>query len=247
MKNTIVIFVVIVLMTASFAAGWLMPDKSGRELNAQNGTGISKEINTNITNNAEDTTEDTEALSTSTENVEKVAKNVFFSPNTGNDETGDGSQWNPFKTIEKAQKHAKTINLADNEEICILEFLMSVDIRTSEAAGVYSWAGGINMIPFTGSTDGAYFKGEIVGTGYDTQKFSMGSPTFSARYLIKGKDYKGQNCSIFIENNGDALDKCTPTVITDSTALSDWQTYNLRTIVTPVGYGVVVDMYRIHD
>ncbi len=233
MKKALLVICVIVLMAVSFVAGWLIP--VGGEDNSPNTVGPDHNAeNTQNENNVEDAPAD------------GAVRNVFFSPKTGSDETGDGSQWAPFATLEKAKEHAKTLTLGENETVCCLEFLMSVDIKTTDAAGVFSSAGGINMIPFTGSTDGAYFSGEIVGTGYDTQKYDMGSPVFSARYLIKGKDYTGQSCSIFIENNGDALDKCTPTVITDSAALSEWQTYDLRTIVTPVGGGVVVDMYRIH-
>ncbi len=178
------------------------------------------------------------------ENPAESEKYIFFSPKTGNDETGDGSQWRPFETMKKAEE----ISVGDGEKAVYLEFLMSVDVRTQAAAGVFSSAGGINMIPFTGSSDGAYFKGEIVGTGCDTQKYGPdGSVLFSARYILKGKDYTGQQCSIFIENNGHALDKCTPTIITDSAALSEWQNYSLRAIVTPVGTGVIVDVYRIYD
>ncbi len=232
MKKAISVLCVIVLMAASFAAGWLIP--KGEPANDSNVNLPNEEQNVQVDIKDEINNEEV--------TEEKIPKNVFFSPKTGNDETGDGSQYRPFETKKKAEEYADTLTLGENEEICILEFLMSVDVRTQNAFGV----GGVNMIPFTGSTDGAYFTGEIVGTGYDTQKYGMGSPTFSARYLIKGKDYTGQSCSIFIENEGDALDKCTPMIVTDSRALSEWQNYNLRTIVTPVGTGVIVDMYRIH-
>lgn len=178
---------------------------------------------------------------------DKVFVNVFFSPHTGSDENGNGSSAAPFESEKKAKEYAKTLNINNGEEIAILEFLMSIDIKTSEASGVFSSVGGINMIPFTGSTRGYYFEGETVGIGCDTQKYGNdGSVLFSARYLLKGKDYKGQSCSVFIENNGSTLDKCTPTIITDSTALADWQTADLRTIVTPVSGGVTVEVYRFN-
>ena len=182
------------------------------------------------------------------EEKEMKPHNVFFSPNTGSDETGDASQWNPVKTKEKAEELAKNITLADGEEIVLLEYMMTVDVKTQAAAGVFSDAGGVNMIPFTGSADGYYFKGDIVGTGCDTQKYAPndGGVMFSARYMLKGTDYTGQSCSIFIENNGPALDLCVPTVITDSKALADWQNYSLRAIVVPVDGGVSVNVYRIH-
>ena len=174
-------------------------------------------------------------------------KNVFFSPHTGSDETGDATQYSPVETLERAKELAKDMTVADNEELVYLEYLMTVDVKTQNAAGVSSSVGGINMIPFTGSTDGYYFKGDIVGTGCDTQKYAPdGSVLFSARYLLKGTDFEGKSCSIFIENNGHALELCTPTIITDSAALAEWQEWDLRAIVVPVGGGVAVNVYRIH-
>lgn len=182
------------------------------------------------------------------EEKELKPKNVFFSPNTGNDSTGDASMYSPVKTLKKAKELAKKMTVAEDEELVYLEYMMTVNVKTQEAAGVFSDAGGVNMIPFTGSTKSYYFNGDIVGTGCDTQKYlpNDGGVLFSARYMLKGKDYKGQECSIFIENNGTALDLCTPTVITDSRALSDWQEYELRSIVVPVAGGVDVNVFRIH-
>lgn len=229
--------VVIAIAAASFFGGRLSvkpDDKADGEHNRPS------EPNPPVSdNNPDDNSEE------KTEMAEKI---VFFSPNTGSDETGDGSQWSPVKTKEQAEKIAGGITVGNGEELIYLEYMMTVDIKTQAAAGVFSDAGGINMIPFTGSTDGYYFKGDIVGIGCDTQKYlpNDGGVLFSARYMIKGTDYTGQSCSIFIENNGMALEKCTPTVITDSRALADWQNYELRAIVVPVGGGVEVNVYRIH-
>lgn len=219
MKYALIIILIVVLMALSFTAGWLIPK-------GQPSVDESKSDD-NLKENGS----------------EKKAVNVFFSPKTGSDETGDGSQNKPFETKEKAISHSELMLINPDEEIVILEFLMSVDVKTQNGYGVSN----VFMIPFTGSSQGYYFNGEIVGTGCDTQKYGMGSPVFSARYMLKGKDYTGKECSIFIENEGDALDKCTPTIITDSIALSQWQSYNLRSIVTPIGTGVIVDIYRIHQ
>lgn len=176
-----------------------------------------------------------------------VEKRVFFSPHTGND-SNDASQWAPVESFDKAKDIAKNMTLNDNEEIVYLEYLMTVDVKTQSAAGVNSVnAGGINMIPFTGTADGYYFKGATVGPCCDTQKYAAdGSVMFSARYLLKGTDCDGKACSIFIENNGPALDKCTPTVVSDSPVLAKWSDYDLRAIVVPVDGGVSVNVYRIH-
>ncbi len=171
------------------------------------------------------------------------AANIFFSPHTGSDEAGDGTQGSPVETIEKAREIAEKTG----GKCAFLEYMMTVNVKTEASAGVNSSAGGINMIPFTGSADSYYFKGEMPIKGCDTQKYAPdGSVMFSARYILKGTDCDGKPCSIFIENNGPALDLCTPTVITDSAALADWQTASLRAIVVPVSGGVDVNVYKIH-
>lgn len=84
------------------------------------------------------------------------------------------------------------------------------------------------MIMFNGSVDGKYFKGHVLPGGIDTQiigKFGD-RHTLSARYMLEGKDYTGESCKMFIENNGnlnrkyeDILFRTYPKIITDSKAL----------------------------
>ncbi len=176
----------------------------------------------------------------------KTPKNVFYSPFTGSDSNDGLSIGTPVKTLEKAKEIGEGLTLGDNEELVILEYLMTVNVKTMQAYGVGSDKMSINMIPFTGSAEGHWFTGEIVGQGCDTQKYPAGGGAmFSARYLLKGKDVDGNSCSVFVENNGPALDLCTPTVITDSKALADWQDWELRAIVVPVAGGVDVNVFRI--
>lgn len=84
------------------------------------------------------------------------------------------------------------------------------------------------MILFKGSAAGKYFEGEVLPGGSDTQIISKCGDrhTLSARYMLKGKDYTGENCKIFIENNGNLNEKSKdvpfrtyPKIITDSKAL----------------------------
>lgn len=237
MNKSAVIIIAVVVAAVSFVLGMLV-----MSLTSNRGTG-----EPTFSDSKSETPipeKDTPAV---TETSDKKQKNVFFSPHTGSDENGNATQGSPVETLKRAKELAKDITVADDEELVYLEYLMTVDVKTQNAAGVSSSAGGINMIPFTGSTDGYYFKGDIVGTGCDTQKYAPdGSVMFSARYLLKGTDCDGKSCSIFIENNGPALELCTPTVITDSAALSEWQDWELRAIVVPVGGGVEVNVYRIH-
>lgn len=228
MKKIVIVIICIVLVAASFAGGFAV-GKLGVSENDSGNAGTANPGNTSKTEQ------------------EKTPVNVFYSPHTGNDESGDGSMEKPFETEEKARAHASTLAVGADQEIVILEFMMTVNVYTQEAAGVSSDMGTINMIPFTGNVDSYYFTGEVVGTGCDTQKFGMeGYPAFSARYLLKGTDYRGKDCSIFIENTGDSLDLCTPKIITDSLGLSSWQTANLRAIVIP-GWPLTVNVFTIHD
>jgi hypothetical protein len=84
------------------------------------------------------------------------------------------------------------------------------------------------MIPFAGSVTGKYFDGKVLSGGIDTQIIGKHGDrhTLSARYMLKGKDYTGEPCKIFIENNGlmnkkhkDMLFRTYPKIITDSKAL----------------------------
>lgn len=174
----------------------------------------------------------------------EIPKEVFFSPYTGSDSTGNGTKASPFKTEAKAGSYAKSFGTAD---ITILEYMMGIDVRTGEGTTLSAPTGTINIIPFTASVDSHYFKGSTVGTGCDTQKYGVsGSPCFSARYMLSGKDSAGKDCKIFVENNGNSLENCTPTIFTDSEALKDWNYANMRSIVTPNSTGVLVEIFVIH-
>lgn len=175
----------------------------------------------------------------------EIPEEVFYSPYTGNDDNGDGTKTAPFKTEAKAKAYANSFGVSD---ITILEFMMGIDVVTGEGTSLKAPTGTINITPFTASVDSHYFKGTTVGTGYDTQKYGVsGSPCFSASYMLTGKDSAGKTCKIFIENTGDSLENCTPTIFTDSEALRNWNyANNLRSIVTQTDSGILVEIYTIH-
>lgn len=109
------------------------------------------------------------------------------------------------------------------------------------------------MILFKGSAEGKYFKGDVLPGGIDTQiigKFGD-RHTLSARYMLEGKDYTGENCKIFIENNGNLNEKSKdislrtyPKIITDSKAL-EFLNYDLL-VGEALGTesGVEIKIYR---
>lgn len=63
--------------------------------------------------------------------------------------------------------------------------------------------GEVLMIPFKGHVDGPLFYGIVAPCGVDTQMVNAaGVRHMSARYMLIGKDEDGQECSIYVENNG---------------------------------------------
>ena len=125
------------------------------------------------------------------------------------------------------------------------EPFLIISVECGEAYSVCGSTQDVVMIPFTGTCDGPYFSGKTLGIGVDTQRIPKGGNAFlSARYMLEGTDFTGQNCRIFIENQGIDLSDCKPTIITDSKALSELETASLRADVEPKEGGVVVRIFR---
>lgn len=109
------------------------------------------------------------------------------------------------------------------------------------------------MISFTGDVTGQYFQGEVLEGGVDTQIISkLGDRhSLSARYMLRGTDYTGQACQIYIENNGNiheqkgnALFRTYPKMITNSKALSFLNEDVFVAEGLPTGQGVDIKIYR---
>lgn len=78
----------------------------------------------------------------------------------------------------------------------------------------------VNFINFSGNAQSEYFTGDVMPGGVDTQKMNAEYSGLSARYILKGKDKAGQDCSIFIENNGKfGAEYTRPVIVTDSKEL----------------------------
>ena len=99
-----------------------------------------------------------------------------------------------------------------------------------EAVHLNGEAGEVLMIPFKGHVESDIFNGIVVPCGVDTQVVNLaGVRHMSARYMLQGKDKEGQDCSIYVENNG-YFDDATktmpfhtvPTFLTDSKALAPY-------------------------
>ena len=125
------------------------------------------------------------------------------------------------------------------------ELLMEICVECGETVSVRGQETTVVMIPFTGTTEGPYFKGKTVGTGVDTQRIGEdGIARLSARYMLEGTDAAGNACRIFIENEGSGQEGFTPRIVTDSPLLKDWETADLGATVDEIPGGVLVRIFR---
>ena len=114
-----------------------------------------------------------------------------------------------------------------------------VDVLIDEAYHVESGENGANMITFHGSLDCDAFSGKIMPGAVDTQRKCGDKFTLSARYMIQGKDAKGNPASVFIENNGTATPDgklvTVPKILTDCEGLKYLEDAELYGTIDPVG------------
>jgi len=128
--------------------------------------------------------------------------------------------------------------------------LLMIAVEVTGKERVRGSAGEAEMIFFTGTAGGDYFHGAVSGTGVDTQKVLNGKRTLSARYILKGTDYTGKECSVFIENNAELwnsspLDPLTtvPIIITDSENLKWMETESVIGKLIPAEKGPLIEIY----
>ena len=77
-----------------------------------------------------------------------------------------------------------------------------VQTRPEETREFETELGHVKMIPFGGTVDCDLFHGICEPSGVDTQITDQtGVRHMSARYMLSGKDYAGQDCHIYVENN----------------------------------------------
>lgn len=136
------------------------------------------------------------------------------------------------------------------EEIMVVH----VSIKGDAVNAFQGEAGGVVMIPFDATIDGKYFNGTVLPGGIDTQVIGPnGRPhTLSARYMAKGADYTGEECFVYIENNGVICNdveggymRTTPTFVTNSKALDFLNKQLFVGKGEPDGMGVKITLYRV--
>ena len=125
------------------------------------------------------------------------------------------------------------------------EQLMEIKVKCNDPVSVTGSTKQIIMIPFTAEASGPYFSGHVIGTGVDTQTVSKDGRTFlSARYMLEGTDCDGNVCRIFVENQGTWETGFTPSIVTDSPLLADWETSSLSATVEGIPDGVMIRILR---
>ena len=121
------------------------------------------------------------------------------------------------------------------------EILLEIRVQCQEPMVVKGQTRDIVMIPFTGEAKGPKFRGTIMGSAVDTQKIPKGGePFLSARYLIRGQDSEGNDCQVFIENEGSGSSGFHPTIVTDSPLLGSWETMKLSAELEGISGGVLI-------
>jgi hypothetical protein len=110
-----------------------------------------------------------------------------------------------------------------------LIFEVAVVIDPTQISHLKGPAGEVLMIPFGGTVEGELFNGRVLPGGVDTQTVDQnGVRHMSARYMLEGVDKNGEQCRIYIDNNGWFSGemvmpfKTIPTFLTDSKALASY-------------------------
>lgn len=115
--------------------------------------------------------------------------------------------------------------------------------------------GAVTMIPFTGKTESALFTGTILPGAADVQVENVaGIRNMCAKYMFKGKDSQGEDCCLFVENNGyftpedgaGSFLRACPRFITDSRVLGEYLCQaRFRSEVHPAKGGVEIRIYDV--
>jgi hypothetical protein len=110
-----------------------------------------------------------------------------------------------------------------------LIFEVAVEFDPTQISQLKGPAGEVLMIPFGGTVKGELFNGRVLPGGVDTQTVDQnGVRHMSARYMLEGVDKNGEQCRIYIDNNGWFPSEMTmpfktiPTFFTDSKALAPY-------------------------
>lgn len=128
-----------------------------------------------------------------------------------------------------------------------MEEILRVHINVTEVVEVKGFEGIGRLVLFDGWAEGKYFNGKIANGGVDTQKEfnNQKKGTLSARYIINGTDFVGNNCSLFIENNGSFEENYTsPKIYTNSEKLHWMETTHLKGQITNINGELIILIFK---
>ena len=115
--------------------------------------------------------------------------------------------------------------------------------------------GGVSFIPFTATVESALFTGRTLPGAFDVQvENPAGSRNMCAKYMFQGRDSAGNECHLFVENNGylaevmrnDPFFHAYPKFMTDSPVLGEYLSQQrFRSEVQGRDWGVEIRIYDV--
>ncbi len=115
--------------------------------------------------------------------------------------------------------------------------------------------GGVSFIPFTATVESALFTGRTLPGACDVQvENPAGSRNMCAKYMFQGRDSAGNECHLFVENNGylaevmrnDPFFHAYPKFMTDSPVLGEYlNQQRFRSEVQGRDWGVEIRIYDV--
>lgn len=115
--------------------------------------------------------------------------------------------------------------------------------------------GSVSFIPFTATVESALFTGKTVPGACDVQvENPAGSRNMCAKYMFRGADCEGNECFLFVENNGylsevmrhDPFFHAFPRFMTDSPVLREYLTQQrFRSEVQGRDWGVEIRIFDV--
>ena len=112
-----------------------------------------------------------------------------------------------------------------------LEEILTIDVTLTGSSIRHEGLYNIMTVPFTGSANSKWFRGEILPGAADVQRRKLWkTDRFCADYTLEGTDHTGQKCHIHIVNV-DEGQGWKPTVTTDSEALAFLNGTNCKAVL----------------
>lgn len=135
----------------------------------------------------------------------------------------------------------------------IMIFKVSIDPK--DCSDMMCAYGGATFIPFTATVESELFTGKTLPGACDVQvENPAGSRNMCAKYMFKGRDRAGNECHLFVENNGylaevmrnDPYLHAYPRFLTDSPVLGEYfSQQRFRSEVQSCDTGVEIRIYDV--